>query len=458
MFESISIEGLRGFARKAIITPAMPNGELGSGLTVVTGPNNSGKSTVLETFKLLGSVNRPPSFHVGLRNVKTDSIEIAARTTDGDFTIKSLRPGSSETTYDPKCSTVPYVLPSRRYFSPYFGRGSVGPREEFAREHSTHAVMREQTLSRFESRLFQIELNRELFDPVLRKVLPEFDEWSIDQDEHSQYFIKLFSKTGSHSFHGAGDGIISLFVIVAALYDSPVGDVIVIDEPELSLHPRLQRSLAQLIDEYASQRQIVISTHSPYFVSTPSLQAGGKIIRLREENGSIVMYHLSVNTCPELARLLSNNLNNPHLFGLDAKEVFFEDDPLVLLEGQEDVVLWPKVDPKGVIGRASLFGWGSGGAANMKNVCSVVKHLGHKKVVGILDNNRPADLDELRLRFPEYRFYELPAPDIRTKRATEARDAVEGLLDLHGEIRQESASELDSVLTEIGHFLRAVET
>ena len=455
MFKKLSIKGLRGFAREGILKPAMPNGAHGSGRTVITGPNNSGKSTIIEAFKFLGSVHRDPSFHVDLRNVNSDSVTIIATTTDGQFTIKSLRPGSSSTIYDPKCSTLPYVIPSRRYFSPYFGRGSVGPREDFIRDHSSHAEVREQTLSRFESRLFRVEMDKEKFDPVLKRVIPDFLDWSIDQDEHSQYFIKLISKTGTHSFHGVGDGIISLFVIVAALYDPPIGDVIVIDEPELSLHPRLQRNLSELIDEYASERQIIISTHSPYFVSHAALQSGGQIIRVWERENSIVVYQLSIESCPALSRLITTNSNNPHLFGLDAKEVFFEDDPLVLLEGQEDVVFWPQVDPENLVGRSSIFGWGSGGAANMKNVCAVVEALGHRKVVGILDNNRPADLQQLRKQFPNYRFFELPAPDIRSKRRREARDAVEGLLDGQGSVRAHLALGLDGLLREIRRFLDA---
>ena len=42
--------------------------------------------------------------------------------------------------------------------------------------------------------------------------------------------------------------------------------MILIDEPEISLHPDLQRKLFSLLVEYSKDKQIIVSTHSPYFV------------------------------------------------------------------------------------------------------------------------------------------------------------------------------------------------
>lgn len=68
-----------------------------------------------------------------------------------------------------------------------------------------------------------------------------------------------------------GEGIVSIFAIVDSLYDSKPGDVIVIDEPELSLHPALQKRVNNLLCRFASDRQIVVSTHSPYFIDLKAL-------------------------------------------------------------------------------------------------------------------------------------------------------------------------------------------
>lgn len=64
---SISICGLRGFGTKQKLRLAVPNGTLGSGLTMLIGPNNAGKSTVLEALRAFSS-EEPKSFTEGKRN------------------------------------------------------------------------------------------------------------------------------------------------------------------------------------------------------------------------------------------------------------------------------------------------------------------------------------------------------------------------------------------------------
>ena len=51
--KDLSMEGFRGFSKKRKIKFAVPNGtDEGSGLTVLVGPNNGGKSTIIEAIHL----------------------------------------------------------------------------------------------------------------------------------------------------------------------------------------------------------------------------------------------------------------------------------------------------------------------------------------------------------------------------------------------------------------------
>lgn len=122
------------------------------------------------------------------------------------------------------------------------------------------------------------------------------------------------SGSKSHSLAGSGDGIISAFVIVAALFDSLPNDVIAIDEPELSLHPSIQRRLSAAIARFAADRQIIVSTHSPYFIDPDSLINGARILRTWDRDQTIELFQLSVVSTPCLKALLSKNSNNPHVF------------------------------------------------------------------------------------------------------------------------------------------------
>jgi ABC-type arginine transport system ATPase subunit len=82
MIRQIRIHGLRGFATAQTLNVAIPNGEIGSGLTILVGPNNGGKSTVVEALGAL-SKNRPQSFDIDKRNrVAGDRVTLSVMSSD----------------------------------------------------------------------------------------------------------------------------------------------------------------------------------------------------------------------------------------------------------------------------------------------------------------------------------------------------------------------------------------
>ena len=135
-------------------------------------------------------------------------------------------------------------------------------------------TVRQTAASGFESRLFRANENKASFNKVLGKVLDPAPDWVIDQHDTGQHFLKFVSEDGTHSSEGVGEGIVSLFFLVDALYDSRPGDVIFVDEPELSLHPAVQRRVSDLFTEYAAERQIVVATHSPYSSTSAPCRLG----------------------------------------------------------------------------------------------------------------------------------------------------------------------------------------
>src|SRR2546430_2335443 len=67
---SLTLLGIRSFRRPKTIPFAVPNGQPGSGLTVLVGPNGAGKSTIVEAFQFLSRMDAPaaPPFGEGIRN------------------------------------------------------------------------------------------------------------------------------------------------------------------------------------------------------------------------------------------------------------------------------------------------------------------------------------------------------------------------------------------------------
>jgi predicted ATP-dependent endonuclease of OLD family len=447
--ERIEIKGLRGFEDKGIINLAIPDGNYGSGLTILVGPNNSGKSTIVEAFSALSSAfsetHKNPSFTEEMRNKKDDEISIKAiGIPNGFYEISNRSPLRSETGgssdgFMGKDQNI-FILPSRRAFDPYY---EGNPFEASHRiryiDQMELSPNRGRKLSYFFNRISKAEQRRDEFDKIMGEVLDPLPKWEIDLNGSGQYYMKFIYDDISHISDGSGDGLLSIFFIVDALYDSNKNEIIIIDEPELSLHPSLQKKLSKLLAEYAQDRQIVIATHSPYFIDWEAIFNGANIIRIIKNGRKTIVYpneKISDDIRKKMGSFM-NDTHNPHVLGLDSKEIFFLEDNIILVEGQEDVIYYKKIlkDLEKKLD-GEFYGWGVGGAEKMHLIAHLLNELGYKKVIGILDGDKRTEKESLEEKYPDYRFLCIPAEDIRTKKEQKIA-AKKGLLDEKYKIRDE---------------------
>jgi len=62
------------------------------------------------------------------------------------------------------------------------------------------------------------------------------------------------------------DGTLRVFGILLALYQDPAPPLLVIEEPEQTIHPGVLPALAEAFKEASERTQIIVTTHSPQFV------------------------------------------------------------------------------------------------------------------------------------------------------------------------------------------------
>lgn len=461
-FAQLLVGGLRGFSTTESLVFARPNGAPGSGLTVLVGSNNAGKSTLLESLFALSRL-QAPSFTEGRRNQSFgDRVEIRLSTVSGaSISVESLRPGGSETALAGNVrSDRLFIVPSRRAFAPFFGNiGADVPREQYVGNWRGQEL-RTPLMEGFAARLFRIDrdsAHRAEFQAVMAEIIDPPPEWAIDQSDGGQYYLRYRWKGPSgvisHNSEGLGDGLVSLLSMVDSLYDANPDSMVVIDEPELSLHPQLQKRVRSLLSRRASGLQIVVATHSPYFVSWSDVNNGATVVRVHKTPAGSRIAQPSAATLKTVGRF-AQDLNNPHVLGLEASEVFFLEDHVLLVEGQEDVVVLPRVlDQLGASLPGTFFGWGVGGASKMDAFAGLLQEMGYASVVGILDGDMRAEAERLRAAYPAYRFLCIPAGDVRTKPAVAAREQVEGLVDERGVLRPEHTTGMLALLAEATGYL-----
>ncbi|HST59841.1 MAG TPA: AAA family ATPase [Longimicrobium sp.] len=435
---SIKISGLRGVAETQEVRFAQPSGEAGSGLTILVGANNSGKSTLIEAIDFLRERKAAPTFGEGRRNaIVRGRIQIEYIVSAGGTAVLGTNPLGGG---NPRWSEVDFSLSGGEIFVVSSRRGYIdsGFQNTEAERHNYQSSaipgdVRGQNRQMFGWRLVRMHNNRSEIDAILGRILGEVPEWTVEPTSGSgqQYQLRFYTGYGSHPAEGVGEGLVSLLFLADALYDSRPGDIIVIDEPELSLHPEPQRRLAEILAEYAADRQIVYATHSPYFADWQYVFGGAQVVRVYREEGRTRFANLRPETVQRLKSLLGNHAN-PHVLGIDAREVFFLNDPVLLVEGQEDVVGYQIIASSVSVQLAGRFYvWGVGGAGNMGRLGLVLRDLAFKRVAMLLDADQAHLADPLRKEFPEFSILVSPVDDVRTKRARPGTGPKQGFLDEH---------------------------
>ena len=412
MIHSISCLGYRGFSTRQILNLAIPNGTPGSGLTVLVGPNGGGKSSIVECFNKISLARKNVSFSKGKRNLRAgDLVEIAITSDEGQGTLRTSKGGSERTNPLDSCT---YRL---------------------------------------------IELNNSdssAFDKVMERVLGKPLQWTIDQEDNGNYYVKVTKHFGmQHNSDGLGEGILSLMFIVDALLGNN-NELLVIDEPELSLHPQLQRRLMDEILEKTKESQVVISTHSPNMLSLESISNGGTVSRVFESSDGSKICAIDERSRKFISSV-SHNLNNPHIMGTDARACFFAEDNLIITEGQEDVVLYPVImRALGMDYYLPFFGFGAGGASGIIEIAHLLQVLGFERIGAIYDGDKRADYDTFVKEFAgsRYKAWIIPTEDIRDKEHYEVASK-QGLLEKDRKtLKPEYADQMGKIFKEMEDFLK----
>ena len=146
-------------------------------------------------------------------------------------------------------------------------------------------------------------------------------------------FFEKSSNNSEYSIVTEASGLVNIISILAALFDETI-DVLLIDEPEVSLHPQLQSYLLREIKRAAKDynKTIIISTHS------------AQMIELHDVSDVCNYIFFSDDELPKQIDPSSAELNKKKLkefvlrMSLIYSEAFFA-KKVMLIEGSSDMIL-----------------------------------------------------------------------------------------------------------------------
>lgn len=170
--------------------------------------------------------------------------------------------------------------------------------------------------------------------------------WKLEcvNKDRNQYDIRLSKQGSSFLVGAASSGEKELLIYLFAIYALNIRDaLIIIDEPELHLHPRWQKTLLELFEKLTAEtgNQFLMATHSPVFVSPSSIHY---VSRVYSENQQSKIVRLTDKELPDAKHLLNmvNSQNNERLFFADK---------VILVEGISDRIFFEVLFTKLEVGK-----------------------------------------------------------------------------------------------------------
>ncbi|MDE2785870.1 MAG: AAA family ATPase [Chloroflexota bacterium] len=117
------------------------------------------------------------------------------------------------------------------------------------------------------------------------RILPGFNRFAIEE-RYGKVLLRWQSKESDKTFgaHLTSDGSLRFFALVTLLNLPPemLPNVLLLDEPELGLHPSAVSLVGGMIRSLSNERQVIIATQSPLLVDAFELD---EIIVLELEDG-----------------------------------------------------------------------------------------------------------------------------------------------------------------------------
>lgn len=216
------------------------------------------------------------------------------------------------------------------------------------RQQNLAATYRQEVVSRLQAFLAKrgniredpIPLSPDMLEPIISELLPQF-EFKITGENPPYKLVRSETKEAINTVTKLSSGESEIFAIaldvitICAIWELDHQDerILLLDEPDLHLHPELQQNLAKflvaIVDKFSVQ--IIIATHSTTLLSALGFHGGEKTSAIYLNNVAEEQNAVKFDkTLQELATCLGGHALMGPLFSY----------PLLLVEGDDDFIVW----------------------------------------------------------------------------------------------------------------------
>ncbi len=190
--------------------------------------------------------------------------------------------------------------------------------------------------------------------------------------------IKLFIREGEFTIDATqlGGGVQnSLVIAILRAFEErrKHGAIFLIEEPEMYMHPQMQRSLYRTLRDIGTTNQVIYTTHSPHFVTIPEYN---EVVLVTKDNDGTKTRTSSLPITAQRKEKLRKELDP------ERNELFFA-KKLVLVEGDTEKLAFPEYAMKLKIDldREGVTVVEVGGKRNLPEFVNIAKSFGIKTAV-----------------------------------------------------------------------------
>ena len=149
---------------------------------------------------------------------------------------------------------------------------------------------------------------------LLNNCLPFITNIQVKANYDKSIFYSINEKYSSKEFRSnfLSDGTANIIAIIIAFYFELNNRIIILEEPERNVHPKLMAKILEMAEETSKKRQVIITTHTPELIKNSNIKS--LLFVKRKKNG------FSKVSKPEQSENVLNFLSNE--IGID--ELFIE--------------------------------------------------------------------------------------------------------------------------------------